>query len=137
MKYVLLLFTFWLSFLLAIDFFETPIRFSTKQLTMHQAVRIGRNVFKQLLRLEFLLLSVALFQGFRLQSSFILEAVLILGVLLVVQQFYLLPLLDQRAVKLLAGVELTPSWHHAAYIVVELGKCALLGSLVIKITKNL
>jgi len=137
MKYLLMLFTFWLSFLLAIDFFETPIRFSTKQLTMLQAVQIGRNLFKQLLRLEFVLLIVALFQVWRLQLLFVLLGLLVLGILLVVQQFFLLPILDQRAAQLLAGVEVPLSWHHSVYIAIELGKCVLLGVLIIKLIKIL
>lgn len=131
MKYLLVLFTFWLSFLMAIDFFETPIRFSTKHLNMIQALRIGRNLFKQLLRLEFIFLVLALFHAWKMNLYPVLFIVIALGFLLIIQQFYLLPILEERAIAFIAGEEVPTSWHHTYYVSIEVIKCVLLSTLVL------
>ena len=130
MKYLLVLFTVWLSFLLAIDFFETPIRFSTINLSTGQAVSIGRILFHKLLRLEFIFLVLGLFNAWRLRVPSILLILVVYGTLLVFQNFYLLPILDLRAEKLLANENLSPSWQHTLYVVLEIIKCSFLLGLI-------
>ena len=53
MKYLLVLFTVWFIFLLAIDFWNSN-SFFTKGLSIGQAVSIGRTLFHKLLWLEFI-----------------------------------------------------------------------------------
>lgn len=137
MKYLLVLFTVWFTFLLAIDFFETPIRFSTKGLSIGQAVSIGRTLFHKLLWLEFIFLVLGLFNTWRLRLNTMLLILIVMGIILVFQKYYLLPILDLRVEKLMTNQQLISSWHHSLYVVLEVLKCSFLLGLIILNLKKL
>jgi len=122
LKFGLILVAFWLGFVSAISFFETPIRFSAPLVDLKIGVSIGQLLFKKLHQLEwlFLVITMAIYLG-KNTSTYIL---ILIGVLLVFLgcQNILLYSLDKRANALLQGEELLPSIHHTAYVVLEIIK---------------
>lgn len=109
LKFALIVTTFWLGFVLAISFFETPIRFSAPLIDMKIGVSIGRLLFRSLHRLEwvfFLLISVLCL--WKSASTTLVVCTSGLALLLLAQSV-LLVALDKRAQLLLGGETLTPS----------------------------
>ncbi|MEM6910325.1 MAG: hypothetical protein AAF555_01970 [Verrucomicrobiota bacterium] len=131
---------FWLSLLLAvwaglvigISFIEAPLKFQAPGITRELGLGIGRLVFGALNKTEMGLLAVVsllTLLGFaQLKIGFRLTF-LAFFLLVAFQLFFLLPILDDRAVRLLAGEPLAPSWHHLVYGILEAAKVVLLFSL--------
>lgn len=117
----------WLGFFTAISFFEAPLKFSAPGISLVQGLSIGRLVFTQLNRIEwvFLLLLIATC-FFHKPKTILIYSLVILGILLALQSFWLLPFLDRRAIKIIAGESLEPSSLHLFYIGFDVLKAVVL-----------
>ncbi len=129
----------WLGFILAISFFEAPLKFQAPTVKMEQALDIGRLIFFWLNKIEllFLVLTIVFLFVFK-EKNHLKTVVTTLGIALLIQSFWLLPSLDERAILRISGNELEPSNLHSIYIILELVKVALLiwvSSLQIKSLK--
>lgn len=122
----------WLGFVCAISFMEAPLKFQAPGVELKQALSIGRLVFEKLNRIEWICAAFAWFFMWKMKVVRVRASLLVLGIItaiLAFQTWGLLPPLDERALRILAGQEIPTSWHHQAYIGVEILKAALLAVL--------
>lgn len=104
----------WLGFFTGISFLEAPLKFQAQGISLAQGLSIGRLVFTQLNHVEwvfFLLIVATCF--FCKPKAIVMFLLLSVGVLLALQSFWLLPFLDIRAAKIIAGEKV---YHQATYI---------------------
>lgn len=122
----------WLGFVCAISFLETPLKFKAPGVELKQALSIGRLVFHALNRVEWVCCAISWLIVLRLRivrtrGSLVLLAAI--TAILAFQTWALFPTLDARAVAFLHGAAPDATWHHPAYIGVEVAKALLLGLL--------
>lgn len=111
----------WIGFVCAISFMEAWLKFKAPGVSLPIGLGIGRLVFNVLNKVEwvfaFAIIISLLSSGGRLQASFIF--LLIPLILLSLQTFWLLPILDVRAEMHIQGLPVSPSNLHVYYIVAE------------------
>jgi len=117
----------WMGMLIGISFLEAPLKFQAPSVTLAIGLEVGRLVFQALNKVEWMLwaftaLSVILSSSNRLSSGI----VAFLFLILLGQTFYLLPILDQRAVEIIAGGQPEASNMHFYYVALEVVKLGLL-----------
>lgn len=122
----------WLGFVSAISFMEAPLKFRAPGVDLKQTLSIGRVIFHALNRMEWIsaILSWLILLRLRIvrtRSSGWLLA--LITIILLVQTFVLLPVLDAHAILVIRGEVATPTWHHGAYIVADIFKALLLAML--------
>lgn len=133
---VLLILGVWTGMILGISFLEAPLKFQAPNITTILGLGIGKIVFMALNKVEMifsvLLIGWLAFQFKNLNTPiFIILTSLIF--LIVVQSFWLLPILNVRVDNLLNGIEVAKSNHHFYYIAFEILKVGLLITSFIKI----
>lgn len=117
----------WLGFVLAISFLEAWLKFQAPGITIPLGLGIGRLVFFALNKTEcffaVLILLMQIKSGNWKQIRMEWSALLII---LLLQTFWLLPLLDARAEKVIQMVEIEPSNLHYYYVALEMIKVLIL-----------
>lgn len=117
----------WLGFVLAISFLEAWLKFQAPGITIPLGLGIGRLVFFALNKTEWffavLILLMQIKSGNWKQIRMEWSALLII---LLLQTFWLLPLLDVRAEKVIQMVEIEPSNLHYYYVALEMIKVLIL-----------
>lgn len=131
MKTILPLTFFWLGFVMAISFFEAPLKFQAPSVSIEEGVEIGRIVFGWMNKLEIAFAAILLIY-LVLRSVKGLERTLGVAVCAIValQSVWLLPALDDQAQLLFDGVKDRDRTYHVVYIASEVIKVmglALLG----------
>jgi hypothetical protein len=126
----------WLGFVLAISFLEAPIKFRAPGVTRDAALSIGRLVFRALARVElclWLLEGIALWlAGWPAEARVWFAG---LGLVVALQQAWLLPRLNRRAEAVLGGDPVPPDRRlHGLYVGMECVKIALLAILSFALT---
>lgn len=126
----------WAGLIAGISFLEAPLKFQAPGITVPLGLGIGQLVFQALNKIEIILLIIILACALPAPLKN-LERILLFSVtvLLMVDTFWLLPLLDERAKLILAGNAPVKSYHHILYIIVETVKCLsliVLGCLSLK-----
>lgn len=121
----------WLGFVSAISFLEAPLKFQAG-VELKDALSIGRLVFHALNRVEwvccfFSWLIILRLKIVRTRGSLVLLT--LITAILAFQTWGLLPTLDARAIAIVQGHASDATWHHPAYIGVEVIKALLLGVL--------
>ncbi len=118
----------WIGFILGISFMEAPLKFQAPSVTLSIGLEIGKLVFGTLNKIEWVLLGMAII-SFLVAGSDRRDKVLVALLLfvLMVQTFYLLPVLDARADLIISGQVPDPSNLHLLYIILEIVKVILLG----------
>lgn len=121
----------WLGFVLSISFMEAWLKFLAEGVTQAIGLSIGRLVFGTLNKIEWFFMVVLIVSNFK-SNRFSKEKTLrnivsTLVVILLLQTFYLLPALDQRAEMIINGIEPSASYFHFYYVFLELLKVVLLG----------
>ena len=114
----------WVGFLGGISFLEAWLKFRAPGVTLPIGLGIGKLVFGALNKIELILatlISIGIFKmnDFSLSSHF--PILLVMGCLLI-QTFYLLPVLDARADAIIAGTPPPASKAHIIYIIGEVLK---------------
>ena len=112
----------WLGAVLAISLIETPLKFQAPGVTTAVGLQIGRLVFPVLNSVELvlcLLLTVLLARRRHHVGRALWTLVGGLWAILSVQAFVLRPVLDKRAVAVIAGRAVPPAPWHLAYIGLE------------------
>ena len=107
----------WLGMILGVSFLAAPAKFMAESLTLPVALEVGRVTFGLFDRLEWLITAALLIAAWRWHRRGWLDrrmAVMIAVILLIViiQSFYFLPLLDARVGRVMAGETLEPSSLH-------------------------
>ncbi|QIL40883.1 hypothetical protein G7074_17415 [Pedobacter sp. HDW13] len=118
---------FWAGLIAGISFLEAPLKFQAPGITISLGLGIGQLVFQALNKIEITLLAVVLICSFPAPFKNIKSKLLvILTLILLADTFWLLPLLDERAKLVLAGMPPATSHHHILYIIIESIKLLLL-----------
>ena len=109
----------WLGLILGISVIETPLKFQAPGITTALGLGIGRLVFHVLKLVELVIACVLVIVVARQARDW--PFALLGGVIaiLLVQAFWLRPLLDDRAVRIIAGEDVPASSLHLAYIALE------------------
>lgn len=117
----------WMGFVLAISFLEAWLKFQAPGITIPLGLGIGRLVFFALNKTEWffavLILLMQIKSGNWKQIRMEWSALLII---LLLQTFWLLPLLDVRAEKVIQMIEIEPSNLHYYYVALEMIKVLIL-----------
>jgi hypothetical protein len=113
----------WCGLIIGLSFIETPLKFQAPEITLERGLGIGRIIFSVLNKVElvlFVLLVVSIFY----QRLDVLRWLLLSFILLILagQTWWLLPILDEKAIKIIAGETVVSSSHHFIYIVFEVLK---------------
>lgn len=117
----------WLGFVLAISFLEAWLKFQAPGITIPLGLGIGRLVFFALNKTEwFFAVLILLMQIKSGNWKQIRMEWLALLIILLLQTFCLLPLLDARAEKVIQMVEIEPSNLHYYYVALEMIKVLIL-----------
>lgn len=132
----------WIGFLGAISFMEAWLKFQAPGITLPLGLGIGRLVFQALNKVEWILGAIVLvsavlsgYRGFRKDYITLIIPI----VLVLVQTFWLLPVLDARAELVINGDFVPPSNLHLTYVVMEVVKMVallLLGITFLKMKKS-
>lgn len=128
----------WLGFVCALSFLEAPLKFKAPGVELKQALSIGRLVFQTLNRVEWVCAIFSWLLVMRLSVVRTRGTLWLLGLITVILAFQtwgLLPPLEERTIRVLGGEELASSWHHHAYIILEVVKAfslAVLASLQVQ-----
>ena len=136
--FILLILGIWIGMVLGISFLEAPLKFQAPNITTILGLGIGQIVFMALNKIEMifsaLLIGWMAFQ-FKNLSIPILIILSFLILLIAIQSFWLLPILNERVDNLLLGKVVDKSNHHFYYVGLEILKVGILIISFIKIYK--
>ncbi len=130
---------FWLGLMLAISFLETPLKFQVPGMTLPIALELGKIMFGVSTNIQ-LGLMILIFLNFifnaKQLSKIMLVSSILLALILGLEKFWMLPILDARADILASGKGLPPTSLHDYFIYAEVAKLVLIVSLgIIQIRK--
>lgn len=120
---------FWAGLIAGISFLEAPLKFQAPGITIPLGLGIGQLVFQALNKIELVLMFVIAFCMYSTKLSFKTGFLYLLITLLLMDTFWLLPVLDERAKLVLSGKLIAKSYHHIIYIIVEVIKFSTLITL--------
>lgn len=127
--YVFALTGIWLGFVGAISFMEAWLKFKAPGIDIPLGLGIGRLVFNALNKVEWVCFLLILVQ-FAVQHKFVIRpqwiGIGILFIILIIQTFWLLPILDARAELIINNQPLPTSHFHFSYVFAELVKVVVL-----------
>lgn len=109
--------TVWLGILIGVSFLATPVKFQAPSLSLPVALDVGRVTFALLAKVEWGLCAALLAAVLAARRTVWAGMAGVLAVLLAIQAFWLLPILDQRVGLIIAGQQVAPSHDHVFYIV--------------------
>lgn len=130
----------WIGFVSAISFMEAWLKFRAPGITIPLGLGIGRLVFSALNKVEWVLALAILINLFLFGSKLWSRKIALLYltlILLILQTFWLLPLLDARAELHIQNQIVPPSNLHFYYVGMEVAKVVCLsifGVSLLKIT---
>lgn len=129
----------WIGFICAISFMEAWLKFKAPGVDMATGLGIGRLVFSALNLVEWFFTISIFISLFLSKSNFIvlenLPFYLAVFVLLI-QTVWVLPALDARAQQYINGKEVTHSYYHFYYVVMEILKVGSLFIFSIKLFRE-
>jgi len=123
---------FWLGLFIAISFLETPLKFQVPGMTLPIALELGKTMFGISTNIQLGLMILVFFNFFLNPSKlnkFIIFTGVLLALILVLEKFWMLPILDARADVLATGKGLPPTPLHNYFIYAECIKAILLLSI--------
>lgn len=126
----------WIGFILAISFMEAWLKFKAPSITLPLGLGIGRLVFFVLNKIEWVFAIVLIIHLIINRNNFEISFILVSSLLLVIlllQTFWLLPLLDTRAELHIQEKNVPDSFLHLYYVIAELLKLLALIIITIKL----
>ena len=130
---------FWLGLVLAISFLETPLKFQVPGMTLPIALELGKIMFGISTNIQIVLILIIgfsfLFNKEKLNSKLVINFFL-LALILGLEKFWMLPILDARADVLVSGKGLPPTALHDYFIYAEVAKIVLLMALPILVLER-
>ena len=120
-------FTAWAGIVIGVSFVATPAKFLASSLSLAEALDVGRHTFRVLSRLDLSMAIVASalcwFTRAKLPTISGLAAI---WLVIMVEQLWLLPLLDNRVTMHLAGSAPPMTYHRTLFIGLEAVKVVVL-----------
>lgn len=102
--YAIVLSLIWAGMLLGISFLEAPVKFTAPSLTLSVGLDVGRHVFQAFNKVEIVFGTLALILLLRTELTFLNKSLFAtILIMLLLQCFWLLPALDERALIIIAG----------------------------------
>ena len=130
----------WIGFVAAISFMEAWLKFQAAGMTVKLGLSVGRLVFQALNRVELvcasLILGAIIFSKSSLFKSTEFTFFAIALSILLLETFWLLPILDKRANLIIQGQILQKSYHHFVFIFFEILKISSLLVYGLKLLKH-
>lgn len=121
----------WLGLLAGVSFIATPAKFGASTLSLPVALDVGRATFALFNGIEWgmfaLLVVFVVLSG---PLRFPLLATALLGLLLLAQTVWLLPVLNDRVAEIIGGHPPPGAPYHLFYIAFDLAKGGLLAALI-------
>jgi hypothetical protein len=128
----------WLGMLLGISFLATPVKFAAPSLTLTTGLDVGRRVFGVFNKIELFWAFaglVLLWMG-QLERK-ICYAVALAGGALMLQTWWLLPVLDRQVGMFLAGAMPPVAPYHVYYVALDVVKLAALSVSAVQLLSSL
>ena len=120
----------WAGGLLGVSFIAAPAKFWAPSLTLPVALDVGRHTFQFFNKLEVVALVILLTLVFRATRDSLTRGLAsLIGLLLLFQTIWLLPMLDQRVCIVLQGQTPPESRLHLVYIACDVWRFLLLVSI--------
>jgi len=117
----------WLGMILGVSFVATPLKFQLPGLTLEMALDIGRLVFGVFNKIEIVFaVLMALLVILSKQRDKSVVALGVVWLTLVLQTFWLLPVLLDRIEMIVQGQKPAPSALHSIYVMLEVVKALAL-----------
>lgn len=118
----------WIGFVCAISFMEAWLKFRAPNITTALGLGIGQLVFGALNKVElFLSSSIIILFAFRLKNSRTLNLYFVIAlVILLLQTFWILPELNERATKIIQEITVPKSQLHFVFVALEIIKVVCL-----------
>lgn len=136
--YIVILCFIWSGMLLAISFLEAPVKFTAPSLTLPVALDVGRHVFQAFNKVEIIFGTLLLVLVIRSQLTMLNKLLFaFVSALLVLESVWLLPVLDQRALIIIAGGIPEKESLHSWYILFDAFKVIALITLGVNTIKQL
>ena len=123
---------FWLGLVIAVSFLETPLKFQVSGMTLPIALELGKTMFGISTNIQLGLMILVFFNFFLNPSKlnkFIICTGVLLALILVLEKFWMLPILDARADVLATVKGLPPTPLHNYFIYAECIKAIILLSI--------
>lgn len=126
---ILMLFCIMAGMFITVSFVETPLKFQVEGITLSTALGLGKLMFGistkiQALFLILILIFMTISQSHYTKLDFTITIVLLS--ILVLEQFWMLPVLDERADLISSGKPLAPTPLHDYFIYAETAKAIIL-----------
>lgn len=116
----------WAGLILGVSFIATPVKFQAPHLTMPVALEVGKATFHLFNFIEWCVIIAAIILiAISSKTTRSWPVAIVLLSIVMLQTFWLLPALDVRADKVIAGGTPDPGHYHWFYIVAEIFKLAL------------
>lgn len=126
----------WIGLVLGVSFFAAPIKFSAEGVSRDDLLRVGQVTFQAFTWIEwFAWLGLVAAIG-RHYTRALLAVAITMTLWLVIQKFWLLPILDGLLVQRLAGEAIGEHHWHTLYITSDIIKLILLGGLLMILHKS-
>jgi hypothetical protein len=125
--FLIVLVAVWAGIVIGVSLISTPVKFQAPLLTMAAGLDVGRYTFRLLSEIELGLAAAAIAAAFLARPQRVVVGALALVIVAVlVQHYWLLPVLDARVTKILAGEPVASSSYHTVFAAIEVIKSLLL-----------
>jgi hypothetical protein len=120
---------FWLGLLIGVAFLATPAKFLAPSLSLPVALDVGRSTFHIFNKVEWVLAAVLIVLPSGGGTVWPRILAIVTGLLVIVETFWMLPLLDVRISLIIAGKTPPPADLHQVYIAMEVAKLLVLAAI--------
>lgn len=127
----------WVGMVLGISFLEAPLKFQAPNITLELGLGIGQLVFTALNKVELVLAAIIFLCLLLGKFSFKKHRLYLISIgILLIQTFWLFPVLDDRIDAILSGQNIADSYHHITFVILEVAKVVVLGIAGIRFLKS-
>lgn len=119
----------WVGLLLGVSFFSAPIKFTAVGVSLEQLLAVGQVTFQAFSWVELSAFALLVSASLINLTSGVVICMVLLGLLLLVQKFGILPGLDTELNRTVAGETIEKTNLHVLYIAIDCIKLVILFSL--------
>lgn len=117
----------WAGIVIGVSLISTPVKFQAPLLTMAAGLDVGRYTFRLLSEIELGLAAAAIAAAFLAKPQrLVVGALALVTAAVLIQHYWLLPALDARVTRILAGEPVRASSYHTVFAAIEVLKSLLL-----------